>query len=194
MSCSLLNANLIIQAVNIISHLALHRRVTGHVWRLFIFHTQGRNCEHNYDDCLLNPCPGAFSCVDGINKVSCLPPVTDAVPLATVVKNTTLGSTPRVPMPTLSPAPTAEQFAGMQHTSTVMFICYLTAIITAYFSDYCFTCHKLTQYKTLLMNKPEVTNLFCLWLLINMMFIYIQYMLPLDTFQMRYDKCCQQFN
>uniref|UniRef100_A0AAQ5Z5T4 Protein eyes shut homolog n=1 Tax=Amphiprion ocellaris TaxID=80972 RepID=A0AAQ5Z5T4_AMPOC len=39
----------------------------------------GRNCEHNYDDCLLNPCPEAFSCVDGINKVSCLPPVTDSM-------------------------------------------------------------------------------------------------------------------
>uniref|UniRef100_A0A8C4HYF8 Protein eyes shut homolog n=1 Tax=Dicentrarchus labrax TaxID=13489 RepID=A0A8C4HYF8_DICLA len=67
----------------------------------------GRNCEHNYDDCLLNPCPEAFSCVDGINKVSCLPPVTDAVPLATIVENITRGSTPRVPTPTLSPAPTA---------------------------------------------------------------------------------------
>uniref|UniRef100_A0A7N8WRN9 Eyes shut homolog n=1 Tax=Mastacembelus armatus TaxID=205130 RepID=A0A7N8WRN9_9TELE len=53
----------------------------------------GRNCEHNYDDCLLNPCPEAFSCVDDINKVSCLAPVTDAVTLATVVKNITRGST-----------------------------------------------------------------------------------------------------
>ncbi|XP_010764621.1 protein eyes shut homolog [Notothenia coriiceps] len=65
----------------------------------------GRNCEHNYDDCLLNPCPEAFSCVDGINKVSCLPPVTDAVPLATVVKNTTRGSSPRMP----GPATAAEE-------------------------------------------------------------------------------------
>uniref|UniRef100_A0A7N6AEQ0 Protein eyes shut homolog n=1 Tax=Anabas testudineus TaxID=64144 RepID=A0A7N6AEQ0_ANATE len=63
----------------------------------------GKNCEHNYDDCLLNPCPEAFSCVDGINKVSCLPPVTEAVPLATAVKNITRGSTPRVPTPTLIP-------------------------------------------------------------------------------------------
>ncbi|XP_022618014.1 protein eyes shut homolog [Seriola dumerili] len=69
----------------------------------------GKNCEHNYDDCLSNPCPEAFSCVDGINKVSCLPPVTDAVPLTTVVKNITRGSTPRVPTPTLIPVPTAEQ-------------------------------------------------------------------------------------
>ncbi|XP_034753236.1 protein eyes shut homolog isoform X1 [Etheostoma cragini] len=69
----------------------------------------GRNCERNYDDCLLNPCPEAFSCVDGINKVSCLPPVTDAVPLATVVKNTTRGSTSRVPTPTLNSTSTAEQ-------------------------------------------------------------------------------------
>uniref|UniRef100_A0AAQ4PNF4 Uncharacterized protein n=1 Tax=Gasterosteus aculeatus aculeatus TaxID=481459 RepID=A0AAQ4PNF4_GASAC len=49
----------------------------------------GKNCEHNYDDCLLNPCPEAFSCVDGINKVSCLPPTTDAVTLVTVVKDST---------------------------------------------------------------------------------------------------------
>ncbi|XP_034008091.1 protein eyes shut homolog [Trematomus bernacchii] len=69
----------------------------------------GRNCEHNYDDCLLNPCPEAFSCVDGINKVSCLPPVTDAVPLATVVKNTTHGSSPRMQMPTIGPATAAEE-------------------------------------------------------------------------------------
>ncbi|KAM9364956.1 protein eyes shut homolog [Pholidichthys leucotaenia] len=69
----------------------------------------GRHCEHNYDDCLLNPCPEAFSCVDGINKVSCLPPVTDPVPLATAVKNITGGSTPGVRMPTLNPTPTAEQ-------------------------------------------------------------------------------------
>ncbi|XP_042289870.1 protein eyes shut homolog isoform X1 [Thunnus maccoyii] len=69
----------------------------------------GNNCEHNYDDCLLNPCPEAYSCLDGINKVTCLAPVTDTVPLATVVKNITHGSTPRVPTPTLSLAPTAEQ-------------------------------------------------------------------------------------
>ncbi|XP_058507232.1 protein eyes shut homolog [Solea solea] len=69
----------------------------------------GKNCEQNYDDCLSNPCPEAFSCVDGINKVSCLPPVTDAVPLAMVVKNITRGSTLKVPKLTLSPTPTAEQ-------------------------------------------------------------------------------------
>ncbi|XP_024860976.1 protein eyes shut homolog isoform X2 [Kryptolebias marmoratus] len=68
----------------------------------------GRNCEHNYDDCLINPCPEAFSCVDGINKVSCLPPVMDQVPLATVVKNITSGYTPQVLTPTLTPAPAAE--------------------------------------------------------------------------------------
>ncbi|KAM8858778.1 protein eyes shut homolog isoform 2-T3 [Spinachia spinachia] len=62
----------------------------------------GRSCEHNYDDCLLNLCPEAFSCVDGINQVSCLPPVT----LVTVVKNTTRGATPRVP--TLDIARAAE--------------------------------------------------------------------------------------
>ncbi|KAF3708325.1 Protein eyes shut -like protein Epidermal growth factor-like protein 10 [Channa argus] len=75
----------------------------------------GRNCEHNYDDCLLNPCPEAFSCIDGINKVRCLPPATDVVPLVTAVKNITRGSTPRVPTPTLSPVPTAEQFTGTNH-------------------------------------------------------------------------------
>uniref|UniRef100_A0A8C7WP38 Protein eyes shut homolog n=1 Tax=Oryzias sinensis TaxID=183150 RepID=A0A8C7WP38_9TELE len=56
----------------------------------------GKNCEYNYDDCLLNPCPEALSCVDGINKVSCLSPVTDPVPLVTVVKNITWGYTSKV--------------------------------------------------------------------------------------------------
>ncbi|KAM9847514.1 protein eyes shut homolog [Aulostomus maculatus] len=68
----------------------------------------GRNCEHNYDDCLQNPCPEAYSCIDGINEVTCLPPATDAVPLATAVKNMTRGFTPRVQTPTLSPVPTTE--------------------------------------------------------------------------------------
>ncbi|XP_054606105.2 protein eyes shut homolog [Nothobranchius furzeri] len=65
----------------------------------------GRNCEHNYDDCLPNPCPEAFSCVDGVNKVSCLPPVMDPVPSATVGKNITSSYTPRPPTPTFTPAP-----------------------------------------------------------------------------------------
>lgn len=60
---------------------------------------QGRNCERNYDDCLPNPCPAAYSCVDGINAVSCLPPATDAVPPAT-----------RVPAPNGTPA--AERYTG----------------------------------------------------------------------------------
>uniref|UniRef100_A0A8C3G755 Protein eyes shut homolog n=1 Tax=Cyclopterus lumpus TaxID=8103 RepID=A0A8C3G755_CYCLU len=80
----------------------------------------GRNCEHNYDDCLLNPCLEAFSCVDGINKVSCLPPVTDAVPLTTAVKNTTRGSTPRVSTPTLN-STTAEL---IQHVNQADYIQY----------------------------------------------------------------------
>ncbi|XP_049592179.1 protein eyes shut homolog [Syngnathus scovelli] len=69
----------------------------------------GRNCEHNYDDCLLNPCPEAYSCVDGINKVTCLPPATDAVPLETALKNITRGFTPHVQIPTLSLSSTVEQ-------------------------------------------------------------------------------------
>lgn len=48
---------------------------------------QGRNCEHNYDDCLVNPCPEGFSCIDGINEVSCLPPVADNVLLEAAVRN-----------------------------------------------------------------------------------------------------------
>lgn len=105
----------IIQAVNIRLHLAFQRRVARHISRLSILHTQGRNCEHNYDDCLLNPCPEAFSCVDGVNKVSCLPPVTDPVPSATAVENITRGSTPGAQTPTLSPAPTAEPSTGTDH-------------------------------------------------------------------------------
>ncbi|XP_077468678.1 protein eyes shut homolog isoform X2 [Stigmatopora argus] len=69
----------------------------------------GRNCEHNYDDCLLNPCPEAYSCVDGINKVTCLPHGTDAVPLETALKNITGGFTPSVQTLTLSSSQTAEQ-------------------------------------------------------------------------------------
>uniref|UniRef100_A0A8P4KTZ8 Protein eyes shut homolog n=1 Tax=Dicentrarchus labrax TaxID=13489 RepID=A0A8P4KTZ8_DICLA len=92
----------------------------------------GLHCEDDINECLPQPCnqgiciqndPGygytcfcPFSCVDGINKVSCLPPVTDAVPLATIVENITRGSTPRVPTPTLSPAPTAVQSTGTDHT------------------------------------------------------------------------------
>ncbi|KAM4600260.1 protein eyes shut homolog [Fundulus diaphanus] len=68
----------------------------------------GRNCEHNYDDCLPNPCPEAFSCVDGINKVSCLPPITAPVPLVTPSENITDGYTPGALMPTQSPVQTAE--------------------------------------------------------------------------------------
>ncbi|KAM3606576.1 uncharacterized protein V6R79_019083 [Siganus canaliculatus] len=75
----------------------------------------GRNCEHNYDDCLLNPCPEAFSCIDGINKVSCLPPVTNAVPLTTAVKNITGSSTPRALTPTLSATPTVEESADWSY-------------------------------------------------------------------------------
>ncbi|XP_077351669.1 protein eyes shut homolog isoform X2 [Festucalex cinctus] len=75
----------------------------------------GRNCEHNYDDCLLNPCPEAYSCVDGINKVTCLPPATDAVLLETALKNITRGFTPHVQTPTLSPASTAEQSTGSNY-------------------------------------------------------------------------------
>ncbi|CAG09436.1 unnamed protein product, partial [Tetraodon nigroviridis] len=47
----------------------------------------GSSCEHNYDDCLLNPCPEGFFCVDGINNVSCLPPVL----LETTVRNISQG-------------------------------------------------------------------------------------------------------
>lgn len=73
---------------------------------------QGKNCERNYDDCLLNPCPAAYSCVDGINTVSCLPPATDAVPPATAVKNITLDSAARVPALALNMTSTAEKYTG----------------------------------------------------------------------------------
>ncbi|XP_053732042.1 protein eyes shut homolog [Synchiropus splendidus] len=69
----------------------------------------GRNCEHNYDDCLLNPCPEAYSCVDGINKVTCLPPATNLVPLVMGAKNITYSYSHAASEPTLSTAHTAEQ-------------------------------------------------------------------------------------
>ncbi|KAM4607482.1 protein eyes shut homolog [Polymixia lowei] len=68
----------------------------------------GRNCENNYDDCLLSPCPEAHSCVDGINKVSCIPPVA-GVPLVTTVMNISQGSALSTPTPAFSPAPAPER-------------------------------------------------------------------------------------
>lgn len=73
---------------------------------------QGRNCERNYDDCLLNPCPATLSCLDGINTVSCLPPATDAVPPATAVENITLDSAARVPALALNVTSPAEKYTG----------------------------------------------------------------------------------
>ncbi|XP_068613126.1 protein eyes shut homolog [Brachionichthys hirsutus] len=73
----------------------------------------GKNCEHNYDDCLLSPCPEAFSCKDGINKVSCLPPVTDAVPFAAAVKNITRGFISKLSK--FSLAQTAEKSTGSSY-------------------------------------------------------------------------------
>lgn len=64
---------------------------------------QGNNCEHNYDDCLLNPCPEGFSCVDGINDVSCLPPVF----LETTVRNISHS------LATRDPVSVAELSAGI---------------------------------------------------------------------------------
>nr|XP_055025772.1 protein eyes shut homolog [Misgurnus anguillicaudatus] len=40
----------------------------------------GKNCEYNYNDCLIQSCPDAFSCVDGINNVTCVPMDTDTPP------------------------------------------------------------------------------------------------------------------
>lgn len=64
---------------------------------------QGSSCEHNYDDCLVNPCPEGFSCIDGINDVSCLPPVL----LETTVRNISHG------LATRDPASAAELSAGI---------------------------------------------------------------------------------
>ena len=33
------------------------------------------NCEHNIDDCSLNPCQAFEQCVDGINSYQCMCPV-----------------------------------------------------------------------------------------------------------------------
>lgn len=67
---------------------------------------QGRNCEHNYDDCLVNPCPEGFSCIDGINEVSCLPPGTDDVLLEATARNISHG------LAATDPASVAELSAG----------------------------------------------------------------------------------
>lgn len=128
-NCERLLTPLAIQAVNTTLNLAFQRGVTRHISRLSNLCTQGRNCEHNYDDCLLNPCPEAFSCVDGINKVSCLPPITDPVPLVTPSENITSGYSPGALMPTLSPVQTAELSTGMDHVAcSFKFLCGKTAM------------------------------------------------------------------
>ncbi|MEQ2200690.1 hypothetical protein XENOCAPTIV_001700 [Xenoophorus captivus] len=122
--CKRLLTTLPNQAVNTTLNLAFQRGVARHISRLSNLCTQGRNCEHNYDDCLLNPCPEAFSCVDGINKVSCLPPITDPVPLVTPSENITSGYTPRALMPSLSPSQIAELSTGMDRVvSSLKFLC-----------------------------------------------------------------------
>ncbi|KAL7841890.1 hypothetical protein SRHO_G00255810, partial [Serrasalmus rhombeus] len=59
----------------------------------------GRNCEYNYDDCLLRPCPDGFSCVDGINSVSCVAVETDAFSVPPWGFTPTSPSTPFTPAP-----------------------------------------------------------------------------------------------
>lgn len=34
---------------------------------------QGRSCELNYNDCLIQSCSTGFLCVDGTNNITCLP-------------------------------------------------------------------------------------------------------------------------
>ncbi|MGH0141298.1 UNVERIFIED_CONTAM: hypothetical protein FKN15_026607 [Acipenser sinensis] len=34
---------------------------------------EGRNCDHNYNDCLMHTCPIDYHCVDGINSITCIP-------------------------------------------------------------------------------------------------------------------------
>lgn len=36
---------------------------------------QGRSCELNYNDCLIQSCSSGFLCVDGINNITCLPTI-----------------------------------------------------------------------------------------------------------------------
>jgi len=36
---------------------------------------QGRSCELNYNDCLIQSCSTGFLCVDGINNITCLPAI-----------------------------------------------------------------------------------------------------------------------
>ncbi|KAI7805359.1 putative protein eyes shut-like protein [Triplophysa rosa] len=40
----------------------------------------GKNCEYNYNDCIIQSCPSGFSCVDGINNVSCVSVDADTPP------------------------------------------------------------------------------------------------------------------
>lgn len=36
---------------------------------------QGRSCELNYNDCLIQSCSTGFLCIDGINNITCLPTI-----------------------------------------------------------------------------------------------------------------------
>lgn len=41
----------------------------------FLILFQGRSCELNYNDCLIQSCSTGFLCVDGINNITCLPTI-----------------------------------------------------------------------------------------------------------------------
>lgn len=80
-----------------------------------VLHVQGRNCEHNYDDCLVQPCPGGYSWVDSINEVSCQPAEGD---MSSVPWEPSMTQTPRGSLLTTSPmspvSPYSEQPTGME--------------------------------------------------------------------------------
>ncbi|XP_051945836.1 protein eyes shut homolog [Xyrauchen texanus] len=79
----------------------------------------GKNCEYNYDDCLIRSCPDAFSCVDGINNVSCVPveTVTPSSPPISVVPWITIHPTPESP-PTAAPV---ENLQNAEQPTDIIF-------------------------------------------------------------------------
>ncbi|KAM6956330.1 protein eyes shut homolog [Aplochiton taeniatus] len=82
-------------------------------------------CEQNYNDCQLNPCPDDYDCVDGINKVICLPS-NGSVSMMTAAPPTLWDAMLSTPMPlpgipTVEPEPPASSYIKYSGNSYLEF-------------------------------------------------------------------------
>ena len=80
---------------------------------------QGRNCEDNYDDCLLGLCPETYTCEDDVNRVRCVP-AEGRGPSLTALTNVTQGPVPRTPAPASLPPPATAAPAAASGSSVVL--------------------------------------------------------------------------